>query len=98
MDTRKLPPQYQNVMITYIATVRVNHWSDRRVPKKVTRRAFYCESKGYYNSKDEWISTPNGYFSVPCNWQMYKGNLLPHGFNTYGRINPNHVTKWEFDK
>lgn len=97
-DVVELPPEYQNVMITYIGTVRVrDKYYDHNETMQVTRRAFYSKSSGYYNSKDEWVETPNGYYSVPQYWRMWKGSLLPHTFYHHARVLPENIIKWELD-
>jgi hypothetical protein len=94
----ELPKEYQNIMITYIATVRIpDKYYGHDEVMEVTRRAFYCKSDGYYNRKDEYVKTPNGYFSVPQYWQELKGSLLPHSFYSYGRVLPENIIKWELD-
>ena len=70
--------------------------------RKVIRRAFYSKSNGYYNTKDEWIETPNGYFSVPQYWQTFQFSngesaLLPHTFYSYGRVLPKDIIEWKYD-
>lgn len=100
----ELPREHQNVMINYKANVRVrDKYYDHYEEQIVTRRAFYSNSNGYYNSKDEWIETPNGYFSVPQYWQNFTFSdgtiaLLPHTFYSYGRVLPQNIIKWEYDK
>lgn len=99
-----LPKEYVNVMITYSTTERV---SDRYYGHIetfiVTRRAFYSNSNGYYDAKDQWIETPNGYFSVPQYWQDFTFSdgsvaLLPHTFYQYARVLPGNIIKWELCK
>ena len=97
----RLPEEYQSVMITYKGQVRVrDKYYDHYEPQVVTRRAFYSKSDGYYNGKDEWINTPNGYFSVPKYWQNYTWSdgtvtLLPHTFYHYGRVSPEDIINWK---
>jgi hypothetical protein len=100
----ELPNEYQNVMLTYEGNVRVrDKYYDHYEKQVVTRRAFYSKSNGYYDSKDQWIETPNGYFSVPQYWQDFtfsdgKVALLPHTFYSYGRVLPENIIKWVYDK
>lgn len=90
--------EYTNVLITYVGKVRVrDRYYDHYENQVVTRRAFYSNSKGYYDSKDKWIETPNGYFSVPQYWAMWDGELLPHTFYQYPRVMPHEVIKWKYD-
>lgn len=79
--------EYQTVVITY-----------RSGGEVVSRKAFYSKSDGYYNARDEWIETPNGFFSVPQYWRNFMWmdgsvSLMPEGFNTYGRVVPDKVIK-----
>ena len=98
------PQEYQNVMLTYIGTVYVpDKYYGTYVKQRVTRRAFYSKSNGYYNRQDQWIETPEGYFSVPQYWQNFTFSdgtsaLLPHTFSSYGRVLPKDVLKWEIEK
>jgi hypothetical protein len=100
----ELPKEYQNVMITYIGKVRVrDKYYDHYESQKVTRRAFYTKSDGYYDRNDNWIDTPEGYFHVPQYWQEWTFNdgtsaLLPHTFYHLGRVFPKEIIKWEIDK
>jgi len=95
--------EYQNVMITYKGMVRVrDKYYDHYEEQIVTRRAFYSKSSGYYNRKDEWVDTPDGYFSIPQFWQNFTFSdgtsaLLPHTFNSFGRVLPNDVIKWDIE-
>jgi hypothetical protein len=99
----QLPSEHQNVMITYETLVGYGPYGDDKRKEVVTRRAFYSKSDGYYDSKDNWIETPNGFFSVPQYWRNFTFSdgsiaLLPHGFNQYPRVYPNQIIKWEYDK
>jgi len=92
----KLPKEYHNVMITYKGKVRVrDKYYDHYEDQIVTRRAFYSKSDGFYDNKNNWIDTPEGYFSVPQYWRMWKGSLLPHTFYHHGRVYPKDIIKWE---
>lgn len=97
----KLPKEYQNVLITYITNVRVrDKYYDHYEKQQVTRRAFYSKSDGYYDSKGNWIDTPDGYFHVPqywCEWSYKNGttDLLPETFYHHGRVYPKDIIKWE---
>lgn len=99
-----LPKEYVNVMITYQGSVRVrDKYYDHQEERIVTRRAFYCKSEGYYNTKDEFIKTPNGYYSVPQHWTWHTwsdgtSSLTPQGFYHYPRVLPEDVISWELDK
>lgn len=93
-----LPREYTNVMITYKGNVRVrDKYYDHYEGQVVTRRAFYTKSNGYYNGKDEWVETPEGYFCVPQFWQEWNGSLLPHTFYSYGKVLPKDIIKWELE-
>lgn len=102
MSNSILPPEYQNVMITYVGLVRVrDKYYDHYEKQIVTRRAFYCNSNGYYDRNDNWIETPNGYFHVPQDWQNWTWpdgtiTLAPKGFYHYGRVLPDKVIEWKF--
>lgn len=96
---RQFPVEYQNVMVTYMGSVYVpDKYYGKYVTQKVTRRGFYHKSNGFYNSKDQWVETPDGYFSIPQKWKtfhFYDGTaaLLPDGF--YGaRVMPDKVISW----
>lgn len=83
----ELPKEYQTVLITYTVGDRI-----------VTRKAFYSKSDGYYNSVGSWVTTPEGYFSVPKHWRVHsfsdgESALLPHTFESYGNVLPEMVTK-----
>ena len=103
MET-KLPTEYKNVWITYKTIVHVpDKYYGHDEKQIVRRRAFYSKSNGYYDSKDNWVDTPNGYYSVPQYWQTFTfsdGNsaLLPHTFYSYGRVFPDDIIKWEYDE
>lgn len=99
----ELPKEYENVMITYKTTISSGPYGDTKTQEVVTRRAFYSKSDGYYDSRDNWVETPDGYFSVPQywrNWTFSDGTvaLLPHTFYHYGRIPPKNIIKWELEK
>lgn len=98
-----LPIECVNVMLTYETTICRGVYGEVKTKEVVTRRAFYCKSNGFYDSKDNWIETPNGYFSVPQYWQDFTFSdgttaLLPHTFYSYGRVYPENIIKWEYDK
>lgn len=93
-----LPPEYQNVMITYTGEVRVrDKYYDHYEKMKITRRAFYTKSDGYYDNRNNWINTPSGYFCVPQYWQKWNGNLVPHTFYNYPRVLPNQIIDWNYE-
>ena len=98
------PEAYVNVMITYVGTVYVpDRYYGTYEKRVVTRRAFYTKSNGYYDRKDNWIDTPDGYFCVPQYWREFTHSdgttaLLPHTFYSYGNVLPKDVQKWEYDK
>lgn len=105
METKKeLPIEHRNVMITYEGEVTVrDKYYDRKEKAIVTRRAFYSKSNGYYNRKDEWVETPNGYFSVPQYWttQYWEDgttSLMPETFYQYPRVFPDQVIEWRYDE
>jgi hypothetical protein len=98
-----LPDEYVRVLITYKTMARIpdGHYG-REEKQTVTCRAFYSKSNGYYNQKDEWIETPNGFYSTPHHWMHFRNSdgtisLLPHGFNSYGRVFPENVIEWKID-
>jgi len=99
----ELPKEYVNVMITYKGTVYVpDKYYGKYVEQVVTRRAFYSKSDGFYDRKDNWIPTPDGYFSVPQHWREWtfsngESALLPHGFYHHGRVYPKDIIKWEYE-
>ncbi len=99
-----LPTPHTNVMLTYNGYVRVrDKYYDRKVEQVVTRRAFFCNSDGYFNKQDEWVDTPNGYFAVPQYWENFHWSdgtvtLSPKGFWQYPRVMPEEVLSWEYDK
>lgn len=96
MPVDKLPQEYVNVLITYSCDVYVrDKYYGHTEFRTVTRLAFYSKSNGYYDSKDKWIETPQGYFSVPKMFQQWKGSLLPHTFQQYTRVTPDKIEKWE---
>lgn len=89
-----LPKEYQNVMVTFEGTVYVpDKYYGKHEIQTITKRGFYHKSNGYYNSKDQWIETPNGYFSIPHSWRLFNGVLLPHGWGGH-RIAPENVIEW----
>lgn len=98
-----LPKPYKNVMLTYKAYIGYGPYGEHKVLETVTRRAFYTDSDGYYNSQDKWIETPNGYFSVPQFWANFTFSngetaLLPHTFYSYGRVLPDKIISWKYDE
>lgn len=99
-----LPRPYQNVMLTYIGSVKVrDKYYDHYEQQQVTRRAFYADSDGYYDTSDNWITTPNGYFMVPQYWEEWTFSdgttaLLPATFHHYGRVLPENIINWVPDE
>ena len=98
----ELPKECVNVMLTYKAVIRRGVYGEQKSIETVTRRAFYSKSNGYYDSKDNWIETPNGFFHVPQYWQNFTFSdgtiaLLPHTFYSYGRIRPENIIGWKYD-
>lgn len=98
----ELPEEYVNVMITYEATIGHGAYGERRVKEVVTRRAFYSKSDGYYDRDDNWIPTPEGYFSVPQYWSEWhnsdgSSSLLPYTFYQYPRVYPKDIISWRYD-
>tara|TARA_R100001530_G_scaffold135701_1_gene113606 strand:- start:323 stop:625 length:303 start_codon:yes stop_codon:yes gene_type:complete len=94
----RLPEEYTNVMITYRGEVRDSNGSVKK--EIVTRRSFYSKSTGFYNSNDEWINTPEGFFDVPKYWKEWmqkdgSTSLLPHTFHHHPRVFPKDIIKWE---
>lgn len=99
-----LPEPYMTVKITYKASVHVPDKYYGHVENMiVTRKAFYTNSDGYYNRKNEWIETPNGFFHVPQYWAPFTFSdgttaMLPDTFYSYGRVMPSNIISWECDK
>ena len=92
---RQLPTEYETVLLTYDAVIRSGPYGMEKSTQTVTRKAFYTKSDGYYDDKDRWIETPNGYFHVPQYWRRFNGVLMPHTFYSYGRVLPEDIIKWE---
>lgn len=96
-----LPPEYQNVFITYVGQVYVrDKYYGKCVTQEVTRRAFYSKSNGYYDNKNNFIETPNGYFNVPYKWEMFhyisgRKELAPKSFAAYPRVLPENIISWK---
>lgn len=86
-----------NVMLTYKGSVRVSDGGYGRHEKQVvTRMAVFSSSSGYYDSKDNWIETPNGFFHVPQYWKTWTWSdgtqsLMPETFYSLGRVLPENV-------
>lgn len=75
------PPPYKDVMVTFVGTFYVrDKYYGHYETFQTTKRGFFHNSKGYYNSKDEWVDTPNGYFSIPSRYEEFKGVLVPAGW------------------
>ena len=97
-----LPTPYKNVFITYTDSVYVpDKYYGHYETQKVTRRAFYSDSDGFYDRSDKWIETPIGYFSVPQSWGTFTFSdgtkaLLPQGFNSHGRVFPMRINSWVY--
>ncbi len=79
-NTIELPPDMQNVMITYKKTIRFGAYGINTRIETVTERGFY--SKMFNN------------VSIPHEWRHFKGILLPHGFNST-RLSTDKIIKWE---
>jgi len=100
----ELPREYATVLLTYDTDVRVrDKYYDHYEKGVVTRRAFYANSKGYYNKLGDFVETPDGYFSVPQFWGYFTFSngetaLVPETFYSYGRVLPKDIIKWEYDK
>jgi len=99
MDT---PKPYKNVWLTYKAYVTSGVYGEVRTLTTVRRRAFFTKSDGYYNQRNEWIETPEGFYHVPRYWQEYTWSdgttsLAPQTFQSYGRVLHENVIKWEYD-
>ena len=97
-----LPQSNTNVKIKYVTEIRTGLYRMQRETVTVVRRAFYSKSTGYYDNKDNWVNTPNGYFNVPQFWRPFtfkNGDvqLLPHGFYAYPRVLPHEIISWEYD-
>lgn len=88
-----LPETYKNVMVTFKKEFRSGPYGDTKEIREVTMRGFYTDTDGYYNAYGDWIETPNGKFSIPNEWAMFNGVLLPHGLGGI-RVLPEDVIKW----
>lgn len=98
----KLPNEYQNVFITYEAEIGYGPYGIEKRKEIVRRRAFYSNSKGYYDRNNQWIETDGGYFSVPQFWDWFYYSdgtkaILPKGFSSYPKVFPSQIIKWECD-
>ena len=97
----KTPNGKQNVMLTYRGKVYVpDKYYGKWEEQVVTRRAIYYKTDGYYNIKDEWIETLDGYFSVPTSWKIQTwsdgtASLMPEGFSIHARVPLEDAIKWE---
>jgi len=91
------PEVMRNVMVTYMKEFGYGHYGIEKRMEQVTKRGFLTDSDGYYNKRDQWIETPEGYYAVPPSWQEFKGILLPHGWGG-DRLNNNEVLKWVYCK
>lgn len=68
----KKPEPYKHVMVTFKRPVKTKWGTPTKELVEVTKRGFWVNSTGYYNSRDEWIVPPDGgYFSVPQYWQNW---------------------------
>jgi hypothetical protein len=100
----ELPKEFVNVLLTYEGNIYVpDKYYGRYEKGIVTRRAFYANSQGYYNKLGDFVETPQGYFSVPQFWGYFTFSngetaLVPETFYSYGRVLPENVIKWEYDK
>lgn len=88
------PVNNQYYWVTYTGMARYNAYGDSR-PAKVRRLGIFADSDGYYNAQDEFISTPDGYFTFPQYFQLWDGVLLPHTFYSLGRVLPTKADSWE---
>ncbi len=79
-NTIELPPDMQNVMITYKKTISFGAYGMNTRTEIVSERGFY--SKMFNN------------VSIPHEWRYFKGTLLPHGFNGT-RLSIDKIIKWE---
>lgn len=53
--------------------------------------------EGYYNAKNEWVSIPEGFFSIPPGYKEFNGVLLPDGWGGH-KVRIDKVIKWEYCK
>ena len=83
MAITELPENARDVMITYKKTYYTGAYGEKKVKKTVTKRGFYLK---IFNN-----------FSVPDEWAMFNGVLLPHGFGG-DTIKIKDVIKWEYCK
>ncbi len=79
-NTIELPPDMENVMITYKKTITFGHYNMESKTVTVTEKGFY--SKLFNN------------VSIPHEWRYFKGVLLPHGFNST-RLSIDKIIKWQ---
>ena len=98
-----VPKEYKDVMLTFKGMVYVpdKYYGDWK-SQVVTKRAFYHKSDGYYDTKNNWIETPNGYFSVPPRYKMFypisgEPTLLPDGWGGH-RVTPDKAIEWTYCK
>ena len=101
METLVLPEAGVNVMITFEKEFRTGPYGLEKYTTVVTKKGWFNPPDvgfyGYYNSKNEFIKPPNGYFSVPPRWADFKGVNLPDGWGG-DRPTPEQIIKWEYCK
>jgi hypothetical protein len=87
MKNKDLPPNMENVMVTYKKKFFHGPYGTKEETRKVTRMGFY--SKLFEN------------FSIPHEWKPFnfggKEYLMPFGFAA-DRRTPSQIIKWEFIK
>lgn len=79
----KLPDFNVDVMITYEKTINFGAYGIKKRKEVVTKRGLY--SKLFNN------------FTIPPEYRMFNGILLPHGFGG-DRLPANKVIRWEYCK
>lgn len=80
MKNTSLPTPFTDVMITYKKEISSGAYGSIKTKVVVTKRGFYTDLFEH--------------FSIPNDWQKFKGILLPHGFGG-DKKKPNEIIKWE---
>ena len=96
-----LPKNMETVVIKQVIPKRNAYGYPTKEKQEVTRLAFYSNSNGRYNSKDEWVDLPLGCFHVPQFWKKIiylsgKVELAPDGWYSHGYVKPSDISPWRF--
>jgi len=75
------PEDMKDIMVTYIKTITHGPYNMETRKEEVTKRGFYSEAFDHY--------------SIPPDWQMFNGMLLPHGWGG-DRITHDQVLNWTY--